>query len=156
MPSNHLILCRLFLLLPSVLASIRVFSNQLALHISWPKYWRFRFSISLSSEFSGLIFFKINWFDLLAVQGVLKSFLQHHSLKSSILWLSAFFMVQLSHQYMTKGKTIALTIQIFVGKLMYLPFNMLSIFVITFLSRNKSLLISWLQSPSTVIFEPRK
>ena len=154
MPSNHLILCHHLLLLPSIFPSIRVISNESALCIRWPKYWRF--SISLFNEYSGLIFFRIDWFDILAVQGTLKSLLQHHSSKASILQCSAFFMVQLSHPYMTTGKTIALTRQTFVGKLMSLLFNMLSRLVITFLPRSKCLLISWLQSPSTVILEPRK
>ena len=155
-PSNHLVLCHLLLLLPSVLASIRVFSNQSALCISWPKYGRFTFSISPSSGCSVLIFFKINCFDFLAAQGILKSFLQHHSLKASILWLSAFFVVQLSHPYMTTGKTIALTTRIFAGKEISLPFNMLSRFVIAFLQRSQYLLSSWLQSPPMVILEPKK
>ena len=133
MPSNHLILCRPFLLPPSIPPSIRVFSNESLLHISWPKYWNFSFSISPSNEYSGLISFRIDWFDLLAVQGTLKSLLQHHSSKASVLWCSAFFMVQLSHPYMTIGKTTALTRWIFVGKVMSLLFNMLSRFVIAFL-----------------------
>ena len=137
MPSNHLILCRPLLLLPSIIPSIRVFSNELALHIRWPKYWSFSFSISLSNEYSWLISFRIDWFDLLAVQGTLKSLLQHHSLKSSILWCSPFFMVQLLHLYMTIGKTIALTTWTFVDKVMSLLFNMLSRFVTTFLPRSK-------------------
>ena len=144
MPSNHLILCHPLLLLPSIFPSIRVFSNESVLHIRWPKYWSFSFNISLSSEYSGLISFRINWFDLLAVQGTLKSLLQHHRSKASILQCSAFFMVQLSHPYMTTGKTIALTMQTFVGKVMSLLFNMLSRLVIAFLPRNKRLLISWL------------
>ena len=151
MPSNHLILCHL-LLLPSIFPSIRVFSNELVLCIRWPKYWSF--SISPSNEYSGLISFKIDWFDLLALQGTLKNLLQHHSSKASILRCSAFFMVQLSHPYMTMGKTIALTRQTYVGKGMSLLFNILSRFVIVFLPRNKCLLISWLQSPSAVILEP--
>ena len=155
MPSNHLILCHQLLLVPSVFPSIRVFSNELDLHIKWPKYWSFSFSISASSEYSGLMSFRINWFDL-AVQGTLKSLLQHHSLKASVLHLSAFFMVHLSHPYMTTGKTIALTIQTFVSKVMYLLLNTLSRFVIALLARNKRLLISWLQSPSAVILEPNK
>ena len=135
-------------------SSIRVFSNESVLCIRWPKYWSF--SISLANEYSGLISFRIDWFDLLAVQGMLKSLLQHHRWKASILWPSAFFMVQLSHSYMTTGKTIALTRQKFVGKVMSMLFNMLSRFVITFLPRSKHLLISWLQSPSAVILEPKK
>ena len=137
-------------------SSIRVFSNESALCIMWPKYWSFSFSISPSNEYSGLISFKINWFDLLAIQGTLKSLLQHHSLKASIHQCSAFFIVQLSHPYMTTGKTIALTGRTFVSKVMSLLFNMLSRFVIAFLSRSKRLLISWLQSPSAVIWSPRK
>ena len=156
MSSNHLTLCRPLLLLPSIFPSIRVFSNESALHIRWPKYWSFSFSISPSNEHPGLISFRINWLDLLAVQGTLKSFLQHHSSKASILWCSAFFIVQLSHPYMTTGKTIALTRWTFVGKVMSLFFNMLSRLVITFLPRSKHLLISWLQSPSAVILEPKK
>ena len=156
MSSNHLILCRPLLLLPSVFPSISVFSNESALRIRWPKYWSFSFSISPSNEYSGLISFRINWLDLLAVQGTLKSLLQHHSSKASILWYSTFFMVQLSHPYMTTGKTIALTMWTFVGKVMSLLFNMLSRLVIAFLPRGKHLLISWLQSPSAVILEPKK
>ena len=156
MPSNHLILCYPFLLLPSVFPSIRVFSNESVLHIRWPRYWSFSFSIRTSNENSGLISFRMDWFDLLAVQGTLKSLLQHHSLKASILWCLAFFIVQLSHPYMTTGKTIALTRQTFVGKGMSLLLNMLSRLVITFLPRTKCLLISWLQSPSAVILEPKK
>ena len=156
MPSSHLILGRPFLLLPSVFPSIRVFSNEWALHIRWPKYWSFSFSISPSDEYSGLISFRMDYFDLLAVQGTLKSLLQHHSSKASILQHSAFFMVQLSHPSMTTGKTIALTRRTFVGKVMFLLFNMLSRLVITFLPRSKRLLISWLQSPSAVILEPQK
>ena len=151
MPSNHLVLCCPLLLLPSIFSSIRIFSNGLALHIRWPKYWSFSFSISPSSEYSGLISFRMDWFDLLAVQETLKSLLQHHSSKASILWHSAFFIVQLSHPYMSTGKTIALTIRIFVGKVMSLVFHMLSGFVIVFLPRSKHLLILWLQSPSAVI-----
>ena len=154
MSSNHLVFCRLLFLLPSIFPSIRVFSNELALHIRWPKYWSFSFSISSSNEYSGLISFRINWFDLLAVQGTLKSLLQHRSSKVSVLWYSAFFMVQLSHPYMTTGKIIALTRRIFVGKVMSLFFNMLCKFVIAFLPRSKCLLISWLQSPSAVILKP--
>ena len=156
MSSSHLILCRPLLLLPPLPPSIRVFSNQSALHIRWPKYWSFSFSISPSSEHPGLISFRVDWLDLLAVQGTLRSLLQHHSSKASIFWHSAFFTVQLSHLYMTTGKTIALTRWTFVGKVMSLIFNMLSRLVITFLPRNKCLLISWLQSPSAVILEPRK
>ena len=153
-PSNHLILC-CPLLLPSIFPIIRVFSNESALHIRWPKYWSFSFSISSSNEYSGWISFRMDWFDL-AVQGTLKSLLQHHSSKASILRGSAFFIVQLSHPYMTTGKTIALTRQTFVGKVMSLLFNMLSRLVITFLPRSKCLLISWMQSPSAVILEPQK
>ena len=144
MPSNHLILCHSLLLLPSIFPSIRVFSNEPALHIRWPKYWSFSSSISPSNEYSGLISFKINWFDLLAVQGSLKSLLQHHNSKASILQRSAFFLVQLSHPYMTTGKTIDLTRRTFVGKVISLLFNMLFRFVIAFLLRDKHLLISWL------------
>ena len=151
MPSNHLILCQ-HLLLPLVFPSIRVFSNESVLRIRWPKYWSFSFNISPSNEYSGLIFFRMDWLDLLAVQGTLKSLLQHHSSKASILRHSPFFTVQLSHPYMTNGKTIALTRRTFVGKVMSLLFNMLSRLVITFLPRNKCLLISWQQSPSAVIF----
>ena len=154
MPFNHLILCCL-LLLPSVFPSIRVFSNESVLRIRWPKYWSFNFSTSPSNEYSGLISFRIDWFDLLAVQGTLKSLLQHPSSKASILRHSAFFMVQLSHPYMTTGKTIALTRQILVSKVMSLLFNMLSRLVIAFLPSSKHL-ISWLQSPSAVILEPKK
>ena len=156
MPSNHLILCHPLLLLPSIFPSIRVFSNESVLCIRWPKCWSFSFSISPSNEYSRLISFKIDWFDLFAVQGTLKSLLQHHSSKASILWCSIFFIVQLSHPYMTTGKTIALTIQNFVGKVMSLFFNMLSRLIIAFISRSKHLLISWLQSPSAVILEPLK
>ena len=152
MPSNHLILCRSLLLLPSIFPSIRDFSNESILHTRWPKYWRFSFSLSTSSEHPGLICFRMDWLDLLAVQGTLKSLLQHHSLKASFLQRSAFFIVQLSHPYMTTGKTIALTRWTFVGKVMSLLFNMLSRLVIAFLSRSKHLLISWLQSPSAVNF----
>ena len=155
-PSNHFILCRPLLLLPSVFPSIRVFSNELAFCIRWPNYWSFSFSISPSSEYSGLIPFRMDWLDLLAVQGTLKSLLQHHSSKASVLQCSAFFMVWLSHPYMTTGKTIALTIQTFVGKIMSLLFNTLSRFVIAFLPRSKHLLISWLQLPSAVTLEPKK
>ena len=156
MPSNHLILCHPLLLLPSIFPSIRVFSNESALRIRWPKYWNFSFNISPSKEYSGLISFRMDWLDLLAVQGTFKSLLQHHSSKASVLRHSAFFMVQLSHPYMTSGKTIALFRWTFVGKVMSLLLNMLSRLVITFLPRSKCLLISWLQSPSTVILEPRK
>ena len=144
MPSNHLILCGPLLLLPSIFPSIRVFSNESVLHIRWPKYWSFSFSINPFNEYSGLISFRIDWLDLLAVQGTLKSLLQHHSSTASILWCSAFFIVQLSHQYMTTGKTIALTRWTFVGKVMYLLFNVPSRLVITFLPRSKCLSISWL------------
>ena len=156
MPSNHLILCHLLLFLPSIFPSIRVFSKESVLPIRWPKYWSFTFSISPSNEHSGLISFRIDWFELLAIQGTLKSLLQHHSSKASILQHSAFFMDQLSHPYMTTGKTIALTRWTFVGKVMSLHFNMLSRLVIAFLPRNKHLLISWIQSPSAVILEPKK
>ena len=154
MPSNHLILYRPLLLPPSVFPSIRVFCNESALPIRWPKYWSFSFSISPSSEYSGLISFRMDWLDLLAVQGTLKSLPQHHSSKASILRHSAFFIIQLSHPYMTTGKTRALTRQTFVGKVMSLLFNMLSRSVIAFLPRSKCLLISWLQSPSAGIWEP--
>ena len=156
MPSNHLILCTLLLLLPSIFPSIKVFSNESALRISWPKYWSFSFNISLFNEYSGLISFRIDWFDLLALQGTLKSLFQHHSLKAPIFRCSAFFVVQLSHSYMTPGKTIALTRWTFVGKVMSLLFNTLSRFLIAVLPRSKHLLISWLRSLSTVILEPRK
>ena len=156
MPSSHLILCRPLLLLPSIPPSIRVFSNESTLRIRWPKYWSFSFSSIPSKEIPGLISFRMDWLDLLAAQGTLKSLLQHHSSKASILQRSAFFIAQLSHPYMTSGKTIALTRWIFVGKVMYLLFNTLSRLVITFLPRSQRLLISWLQSPSTVILEPRK
>ena len=156
MPSNHLILCRPLLLLPSIFPSIRVFSNELAFHIRWPKYWSFSFNISPFNEHPGLISFRMDWLELLAVQGTLKSLLQHHSSKASILLCSAFFIVQLSHPYMTTGKTIALTRWSFVGKVISLLFNMLSRLVITFLPRSKRLLILWLQSQSAVILEPRK
>ena len=154
MPSSHLILCHPPLLLPSIPPSIRVFSNESTLCMRWPKYWSFSFSISPSNEHSGLISFRMDWLDLLAVQGTLKSLLQYHSPKASILQCSASFTVQLSHPYMTTGKTIALTRRTFVGKVMSLLFNMLSRLVITFLPRSKHLLISWLQSPSAVILEP--
>ena len=156
MSSNHLILCRPLLLLPSIFPSIRVFSHESVLCIRWPKDWSFSLSISPSNDYSGLISFRIDRLDLLAVQGTLKSLLQHHSSTASILRRSAFFTVQLSHLYMTTGKTIALTRQTFVGKVMSLLFNMLSRLVITFLPRSKCLLISWLQSPSAVILEPQK
>ena len=152
MPSNHLILCCPLLLPPSIFPSIRVFSNESVLHIRWPKFWSFSFRITLSNKYSGLISFRRDWFDLLTVQGTLKSLLQHHSSKTSVHRHSAFFIVQLSHPYMTTGKTIALSRQTFVGKVMSLLFNMLSRLVITFLPRSKSLLISCLQSPSAVIF----
>ena len=156
MPSNHLILCHPLLLPPSIFPNIRVFSNESALHIRWPKYWSFSFNISPSNEHSGLISFRMDLLDLLVVQGTLKSLLQHHSSKASILRCSAFFIVQLSHPYMTTGKTIALTRRTFVGKVMSLLFNTLSWLVITFLPRSKRLLISWLQSPPEVILEPPK
>ena len=156
MPSNHLILCCPLVLLPSILPSIRVFSNESALCIRWPKYWSFTFNISLSNEHPGLISFRMDWLDLLAVQGTLKGLLQPHSSKASILQLSAFFIVQLSHPYMTTEKTIALTRWTFVDKVVSLLFNMLFRLVITFLPRSKYLLISWLQSPSAVILEPKK
>ena len=155
MPSSYLLLCRRLLLLPSILPSIRVFSNESALLIRWPKYWSFSFNIRPSNEHPGLISFRMDWLDLLAVQGTLKS-LQHHSSKASVLRCSAFFIVQLSHPYLTTGKTIALTRWTFVDKVMSLLFNMLSRLAITFLPRSKHLLISWLQSPSAVILEPRK
>ena len=156
MPFNHLILCCPLLFPPSIFPSLRVFSNDSVLCIGWPKYWSFNFKISPSNEYSGLISFRIYWLDLLAVQGILKSLLQHHSSKASILRRSAFFTVQLSHPYMITGKTIALTRCTFVGKVISLLFNMLSRLVITFLPRSKCLLISWLQSPSAVILEPPK
>ena len=155
MPSSHLILCH-SLLLPPILSSIRVFSNESTLHMRWPKYWSFSFNISPYKEHPGLISFRMDWLDLLAVQGTLKSLLQHHSSKASILQCSVFFTVQLSHPYMTPGKTIALTKWTFVGKVMSLLFNMLSRLVITFLSRSKRVLISLLKSPSAVILEPPK
>ena len=167
MPFSHLILCHPLLLLPPILPSIRVFSNESALCIRWPKYWSFSFSISPSNEHPGLISFRMDWLDPPAVQGTLKSLLQHHSLKASILWCSAFFTIQLSHPYMITGKTIALNRRTFVGKVialtiwtcvsrvMFLLFNTLSRFVIAFLPR-RNLLISWLQSTSTVIFEPKR
>ena len=156
MPSSHLILCRPLFLLTPILPSIRVFSNESTLCMRWPKYWSFSFSIILSKEIPELISFRKDWLDLLAVQGTPKSLLQHHSSKASILQHSAFFTVQLSHPYMTTGKTIALTRRTFVGKVMSLLFNMLSRLVITFLPRSKCLLISWLQSPSAGILEPKK
>ena len=164
MPSKHLIFCHPLLLLPSIFPNIRVFSNESALRIRnesalrtrWPKYWSFSFNISPSNEHLGLISFRMDWLDLLAVQGTLKSLLQHHSSKASVLLHSAFFIVQLSHPYMTTGKTIALTRWTFVGKVLPLLFNMLPRFIVTFLPRSKHLLISLLQSPSTVILEPRK
>ena len=156
MSSNHLVLCHPLLLLPSIFPSIRVFSNESVLHIRWPNYWSFSFSISPSNEYSELTSFRIDWLDLLAVQGTLRSLLQHHSSKASILWRSAFFMVQLSYSYMTIGRTIALTGQTFVGKVMSVFFKMLSTLVIAFLPRSKHLLISWLQSLSIVILELRK
>ena len=157
MPSSHLILCGPFLHLPSIFPSIRVFPNESALRIRWPKYWSFSFNISPSNEHPGLIYFRRDWLDFLAVQGTPKSFLQHHSSKASILLHSAFFIVQLSHPYLTTRKTIALTRQTCIDKVMSLLFNMLlSRLVITFLPRSKRLLISWLQSPYAVISEPRK
>ena len=155
MPSSHLILYRPLFLLPPIPPSIRVFSNESTLHMRWPKYWSFSSSIIPSKEIPGLISFRMDWLDLLAVQGTLRILLQHHSSKASILHRSAFFTVQLSHPYMTIGKTIALTRQTFVGKVMSLLFNMLSMLVITFLPSRKPLLISWLQSPSAVILEPK-
>ena len=156
MPSSHLILCHPLLHLPPIPPSIRVFSNESTLCMRWTKCWSFSFSISPSKEIPGLISFRMDWLDLLAVQGTLKCLLQHHSLKASILWCSAFFTVQLSHTYMTTGKTIALTRRTFVGKVVSLLFNIVSRLVITFLPRSKCLLISWLQSPSAVILEPPK
>ena len=156
MPSNRLILGQALLLSPATFPSIRVFSNDSTLCMRWPKYWSFSFNISPSNEHPGLIFFRMDWLNLLAVQGILKSLLQHHSSKASILWHSAFFTVQLSHPYMTTGKTIALTRQNFVGKVISLLLNMLSRLVITLLPRSKRLLISWLQSPSAVMLEPPK
>ena len=156
MPSNHLILSQPLLLPPSILPSNRVFSNESVLHIRWPKYWSFSFSISPSNEYSGLTSFRMDWLDLPVVQRTLKSVLQHHSSKASVLLCSAFFIVRLSHPYMMTGKTIALTRQTFVSKVMSLLFNMLSRLIITFFPRSKHLLISWLQSPSAVILEPRK
>ena len=156
MPFSHLILCRPLLLLPPIPPSIRVFSNESTLFMRWPKYWSFSFSIIPSKEIPGLISFRMDWLDVLAVQGTLKSLLQHHSSKASILRRSAFFTVQLSHPYTTTGKTIALTRRPLVGKVMSLLLNMLSRLLITFLPRSKRLLISWLQSPSAVILEPKK
>ena len=156
MPSSHLILCHPLLLLPPIPPSIRVFSNESLLHIRWPKYWSFSFKISPTNEHPGLISFRMDWLDLLAVQGTLKSLLQNHSSKASSFRRSPFFMVQLSHPYMTSGETIALTRRTLVGKVMSLLFNMLSRLVITFLPRSKCLLISWLQLPSPVILEPPK
>ena len=156
MPLNHLGLCRLLLLLPSIFPSIRVFSNESALRTRWPKYWSFSFNISPSNEHPGLISFRMDRLDLLAVQGMLKSLIQHHSSKALIILHSAFFIVQLSHPYMTTGKTIALTRQTCGAKVMSLLFNMLSRLVITFLPRRRFLLISWLQLPSAVILEPKK
>ena len=156
MPSSHLILSRPLLLLPPIAPSIRVFSNESTLRLRWPKYWSFSFSISPSNEHQGLISFRMDWLDLLAVRGTLKSLLQHHSSKAVILQCSAFFTLQLSHPYMTTGKTTALTRRTFVGKVMSLLFNVLSRLVINFLSRSKHLLISWLQSPSAMILEPKK
>ena len=156
MPSNHLILCHPLLLLPSTFPNIRVFSNEPALGMRWPKYWSFSLNISPFNEHPGLISFKVDWLDLLAVQGTHRGLLQHHSSKASIHLHSTFFIVQLSHPHRTTGKTIALTRQTFAGKVMSLLFNMLSRLVITFLPRSKCLLISWLQSSSTVILEPRK
>ena len=156
MPSNHLILCRPLLLQLSIFSSIKIFSNESIFCIRWPNYWSFSFSISPSNEYSGLISFRMDWLDLLSVQGTLKSLLQHHSSKASILQHSAFFIVQLSHPYVTAGKTIALTRQTFVSKVMSLFFNMLPRWIITFLPRSKDLLISWQQSPSAVILDKKK
>ena len=156
MPSSHLILCHPLLLLPPIPPSIMVFSNELTLRMRWPKYWSFSFNISPSNDHPGLISFRMDWLDLLAVQGTLKSLLQHHSSKASVLRHSAFFTIQLSHPYMTAGKTIALTRQTFVGKIMFLLLNMVPRLVITFLPRSKCLLISWLPSPSALILEPKK
>ena len=156
MPSSHLNLCHPLFLLPSIFPRISIFSNESALQIRWPKYWSFSFNISPSNEYSGLISFRMDWLDLLVVQGTLKSLLQHHSSKASILRCSALFIVQLSHPYMTTGKTIALTRRTFVGKVMSLLLNMLSRLVITFLPKSKRLLVSWMQSPSTMILEPQK
>ena len=156
MPSNHLFFCCPLLFLPSIFPSIRIFSSESVLHIKWPKYWSISFTISPSSEYSGLISFRADWLDLLAVQGTLKSLLQHRNSKASVLQCSAFFVVQLSHPYITNGKTIALTKQTLVGKVMSLLFNMLSSLIITFLLRSKHLLISWLESLSAVNLEPKK
>ena len=156
MPSNHLILCHPLLLPPLIFPSIKVFSNESVLHMRWPKFWSFSFSVSPSNEYSGLISFRMDWLDLLAVQGTLKSLFQHHSSKASIFWCSTFFVVQLSHPYITTGKTVALTRWTFVGKVMSQLFKMLSRLVITFLPRSKHHLISWQQSSSVVILEPRK
>ena len=156
MPSNQLILCHPLLLLPSIFPSIRIFSNESLLCFRWPNYWSFNFSISPSNEYSEVNSYRIDWFDLLAAQGTLKSLLQHHSSKALVRWCSAFFMVQLSNPYMTTGKTIALTRRTFVDKVMSLLFNMLSRLVVAFLPRCKHHLISWLQSPSAVILEPKK
>ena len=156
MPSNHLILCCPLLLLPSIFPSIRVFSSESVLHIRWPKYWNSSFNISSSKEYLGLISFRMDWLDLLAVQGTIKSLIQYHNSKASVLRCSAFFIVQLSHPYMTSGKTIALTRRTFVDKVMFLLFHMLSMLVITFFTRSKRLLLSWLQSLSAVILEPPK
>ena len=156
MPSSHLILCCPLVLLPPIPPSIRVFSNESTLHMRWPKYWSFSFSIIPSKEIPGLISLRMDCLDLLSVQGTLKSLLQHHSSKASILWRSAFFIVQLSHSYTTTGKTIALNRWTFVGKAMSLLFNMLSRLVLSFLPRSKHHLISWVQSPSAVILEPKK
>ena len=155
MPSNYLILCHPFLFLPSIFPSIKIFSSESALSIRWPKYWSFSFIISPANEHPGLISFRMDWLDLLAAQGSLKSLLQYHSSKASILWRSALFTVQLSHPYMTTGKTIALTRWTFVDQVMCLLFNILSRSVITFLPRSKHLLVTWLHSPSAVILEPR-
>ena len=156
MPCNHIVLCHPLLLLPLIFPSIRVFSNESALHMRWPKYWSFSFNISPSNEYSGLISFRMDWLDFLAVQGTLKSLLQHHSSKASIIWRSAFYIVQLSHPCMTTAKAIALTRWTFVGKVMSLLFNMLSKLVITLLPRSQHLLISCMQSPSEVILETSK
>ena len=156
MPSNHLIFCCPLLLLPSIFPRSKVFSNESAFRIRWPKYWSFNFNISPSNEYSGLISFRMDWFHLLAVQGTLKSLLQHYCSKASIIWCSAFFIVQLSHPYTPTGKTIALTIWTFVSKVMSLLFNMLSRLVITFLPRSRYLFISWLKSPSAMILKPQK
>ena len=156
MPSNHFILCCPLLLSPSIFPSIKVFSNESILCIRWPNYWNFSFSMSPLNEYSGLISFRMDWLDLLAVQGTLKRLLQHHSSKASILWCSAFFIVQLSHPYMTTGKAIALTRWTFIGKVMSLLFNMLSRLIITFHPSSKHLLISWLQSPYAMILEHKK